>query len=242
MTLATLQYRETEATWTTPGGHPATFAYREQTNDWNTLSSILTSNEYHLPRHLSGWALDIGAYLGGVSIALALDNPDVRVLAVEPVPDNVRLTQRAVELNGLTDRVTVVDGALAGPDEGSVSIFYGYRGTESLEHHAFVGNSTLAYDTAGEVEHDERTLVPWTLTRLLDEFGIPEIEWAKIDCEGAEFSILRDPAVARLRFITGEWHNVRGHVQSDVSALLPGHDVTFDGPVDGPGGFVAVRR
>ena len=241
MTLATLQYTDTRGDWTTPAGHRAVFAYRTETNDWNTLSSILTHDEYELPRGLSGTALDIGAYLGGVCIALALDNPDLHVIAVEPVPDNVRLIRESIEANGVGDRVTLIDGALAGPKDKSISIFYGYRGTVSLEHHAFVGNSTLAYDTAGETDHDERIVTPVTLTQILA--GIDEVAWTKIDCEGGEYQILADPGVRKLRYIIGEWHNVRGHVQSDIATLLgKTHDVTFAGPENGPGEFRAVRR
>lgn len=240
MTLAPVLYEDAVGDWTTPNGHIASFAYRKETNDWNTLSSILTSNEYRLPSGISGVALDIGSYLGGVAIALALDNPDLHVVAVEPVPDNVRLIRQSIEANGLTDRIRLIDGALAGR-EPSVTISYGYRGTASLEHHAFVGNSTLAYDDGGAADHDERVLTPITLTRLLKDVDV--VAWTKIDCEGGEFSILSDPGVRKLAYIIGEWHNVRGHVQGDIATLLrKTHDVVFAGPVDGPGEFVAVRR
>lgn len=226
----------------TPRGRPVSLWVRADTNDWNTVNACLTEDEYGLrDLHLEGWALDIGAYLGGVTVALAVDNPELSVIAVEPVPGNVELLRLNVGLNGLTDRVRVIDGAVAAPGTPLVSVFYGYRGTPSLEHHAFVGNSTLAYDTGGETEHDERELVPFALHELLAMCDGP-VSFVKIDAEGAEFAFLSDPAVSKVPLIYGEWHNVRGHTQADVVALLPGHDVTFSGPPDGPGGFVAVLR
>ena len=84
-----LDYALALGPWTTPHGHPASFYYRAETNDWNTISSTMAPHdEYAIPSGLSGVAVDLGAYLGSVAIGLALDNPDLRVIAVEPVPPN----------------------------------------------------------------------------------------------------------------------------------------------------------
>ena len=233
-----MQYEITSATWISPGGHPLTIFYRRDTNDWNTVSATLTHDEYALPRGLSGHAVDIGGYLGTVGIALAADNPDLRVTIIEPVPPNAALIRRNIEANGLKERVTLIEGAASG-DHKPVTISFGYRGSESLEHHAFVGNSTLAYDGPGEYEHDEITYTPVTLADLVK--GGP-IDWLKIDTEGAEWSFLTGP-VSKVREIVGEWHPVRGKTLGDMAALLgETHVVTFDGPQSGPGGFRAVLR
>lgn len=233
-----MPYEIQQGSFRSPGGHALTVFYRLDTNDWNTVSATLTGDEYHLPRDLSGRAVDVGGYLGTVGIALAADNPDLRVTIIEPVPPNAALIRRNIEANDLRDRVTLIEGAASG-DHEPVTISYGYRGSESLEHHAFVGNSTLAYDGPGEAPHDEITYTPLTLADLLAD---GDIDWLKIDTEGAEWSFLTGP-VERVREIVGEWHPVRGHTLADMAALLgPTHVVTFDGPQTGPGGFRAVRR
>jgi FkbM family methyltransferase len=233
----------------TPRGQAARCRYRTDTSDWNTLYSALNEDEYGLrPLTLTGLALDIGAHIGAVTLGLALDNPDLRVIAVEPVPDNARLLRENVVLNGLKDRVTVIEGAAG---RGEVTVWYGYRGSETAEHHAFIGNSSLAYDHGGENEHDEISYWGWTLSALLDlgvdfAYIAPDaasLALVKIDNEGGEYDFLADPAVSRCERIVGEWHNVRGHVQTDIASLLGAtHVVTFSGPVGGPGGFLAVRR
>ena len=237
-------YIDAEGAWVTPGGHVAEFRYRTDTSDWNTISSVMAGNdEYSLPRGLTGAALDCGAHIGPVAVGLALDNPGLRIIAVEPVPDNLRLLRENVERNGLADRVTIVDGAIAGPGDEQVTVWHGYVGNETMEHHAFIGNSSLAYDHGGEAVHDQTIAEAWSLSRLLALLGAERIAWLKVDTEGAEYAFLTDPAVERVDLITGEWHNVRGHVQGDVARLLaPTHHVRFTGPVGGPGGFVATRR
>lgn len=238
-------YIELEGVWETPHGHPVAYRYRQDTNDWNTLSSIhAPSDEYHLPTGISGWAVDIGGYLGGVGICLALDNPELQVIIVEPVPDNARLIRVNVTNNGVADRVRVLEAAAAGPDDETALIRWGYYGNESIEHHAFVGNINLVESYGGSMPHTETEVSCYSLSGLLNMAGVAEFAYLKIDCEGCEFAVLSDPAVARVERIVGEWHPTHGATQQTVLDLLsPTHDVTWDGPFpQGPQGFIAVRR
>ena len=222
----------------TPNGRSATFRYRADTNDWNTLNACLTEDEYGLRGlAVAGHAVDIGGYLGGVGIGLALDNPGLRVTIIEPVPSNVELIRWAIEANGVTDQVTLLDCAAGGPADRTTVVSFGYRGEPHLEHHAFVGNTTLVYEYPDSHDHDELTVACVSLGALAP------IDFLKIDCEGCEWKVLTDPTTAAIPRIHGEWHSVNGHTAADLSVILGGsHSLTFSGPVEGPGGFVAVRR
>ena len=227
-------YEVRESVWRTPGGHEVRSLIRDGTNDWNTQNAIFADDEYGIPSGQSGVAIDVGAYLGGVSIAYALDNPEARVIAIEPVPPNVELIRQNIALNGLEGRILVIAGAVG---TGDVTVPYAYTGSESAEHHAFVGGSTLFDPTEA---HETVTYPGLTLTRLV---AGNDIAWLKIDTEGAEWTFLDDPAVANIETIVGEWHPYGGHTVGDMASLLGStHVVTFSGPQAGPGGFRAVRR
>lgn len=215
-------------TWQTPAGHAAQFRYRELTNDWNVISSVTTGNEYDLPIGLSGWAIDVGAHIGAVTVALALDNPKLHVIAVEPIPDNLFLLAQHIEANGLADRVVVIDGA-AGTDG---RVVYGGEG-ESAEHHAFVGNNEWSLAAPGA---SSLTAQCWSLSAILHRHKVREVAFLKIDCEGCEWSFLADPAIAKVQRIHGEWHPPGTFAQ--LGGLLPAHDVQ----AVGEHGFTAVRR
>ena len=234
------RYDVSPAEFRTPNGNPVSVYVREGTNDWNTAQSALNEDEYGLAQmHLLGLALDIGAHIGTVSLALAVDNPELLVIALEPIPENADLLRRNVEANGVTDRVAIIEGMAGAWGWGQVS--YGFRNSETALHHAFIGNSALGQ----QGEHRTADVPSYDLNRLLS--GVPwYFRFAKIDCEGGEYDFLaasRDD-LARVQEFRGEWHPLYGtRTRDDLRALLTEtHEVTFTGPIEGPGGFRALRR
>lgn len=236
----------------TPRGNSAWAWYRLNTNDWNTITSAMTEDEYHLADLplLSGHAVDIGAHIGSVGIGLAIDNPDLTVLCIEPVPDNVEMLQRNIEANGLTN-VTVLGAAAGGPDDKTTTVDWGYTGQPALEHHAYIGNTALVHEFGSNPHfpHKETTAECYSISRLLAHLGIERLSLLKIDCEGCEWGVLSDPATDRIDIILGEWHSVTPRClpgqtpnQGMLVERLPNHYVTFSGPERGPGGFHAVHR
>ena len=236
---------ETER-WTTPGGHEAifTYRYRPETTDWNSISSILTHDEYGIRAlALTGWAVDVGAHVGSMAIALALDHPDLRVIAIEPVPDNVRLIALNVEQNGLSDRVVVLAGGAGAPKAKTQRVAWNWNdGPDGMNTgHRFIGGSHLALDNP-DITHEEVSVPSWSVSRLLAHVGADRFALLKIDCEGCEAAFLTDPAIARIDRIVGEYHPpyidpARLHALLDAT-----HEVTIADPAAHLGAFMAVRR
>lgn len=229
-----------QGSFLTPRRQVARIFYREDTNDWNTAYSALNEDEYGLAdRYPTGRALDIGGHIGTVTLALVLDNPDVHVTVVEPVPDNVELIRRNLEANGVSDRADIV-AALAGR-HGTGTIRYAFKGGENELHHAYIGNSST---NAPEAEHTALTVPSVSLGDLTRG---QRIDFMKIDCEGGEYEFLHGPGLRLVTTIVGEWHPTPSEdgarTQQDIVDLLgPTHRVTFSGPEAGPGGFLAERR
>lgn len=229
--------------FTTPNGKPTIVYIREGTNDWNSANASLNEDEYGFRgRDVRGLALDIGGYLGTVGLGIAIDNPQARVICVEPVPENADLIERNAQANGMGTSFTLVRGAVGRGGE-PVTISYRYQGEENELHHAFVGNANNV--GAGALPHEE---VTWPALGIRDLVGDAEVSLCKIDCEGGEWAFFESPGVAQLALIVGEWHPTPfpdGTVGSQGrlrSLLEPTHAVAFTGPEAGPGGFTAVRR
>jgi FkbM family methyltransferase len=56
--------------------------------------------------------VEVGAHIGTTTIPALTRHGFARAVAIEPDPDNLRLLRANVALNGLHDRVTVIDGAV----------------------------------------------------------------------------------------------------------------------------------
>jgi len=236
-------YELTSAVWQTPKGNPATFWIRTGTNDHNTVASCMAPNDEYgtAGLDLSGLALDIGGYLGSVAVGLAIDNPQLVVIAVEPIPENADLIRRNAFANAVSNRVRVVRTA-AGHSDDEITVRYRFTHDDNALHHAFVGNAYLLSPAPVE-PHTEEVVKAVSLPDLIGE---DEVSFCKIDCEGGEYDFLDDPAVKQLARIHGEWHptpkwGAAGKAEI-IRLLSPTHDLTFSGPEAGPGGFIAVRH
>lgn len=229
-------------TWRTPKGSEVRFEFRfrPETTDWNTITACLNDDEYWLGGldNLEGVALDIGSHLGTVAIALLVDHPKLRAVAVEPVPGNVELIERNAAHNNVSDRLTIVQAAAGGPEGGSTTtIAWNWRreGEPHWAGHRYIGGLCGA-QSDHNIPHDEITVPVVSIADLCDG----DVAFCKIDCEGAEREFLDDPSVSRLQVIAGEYHPPRCAPEDLHTLLDPTHELTVWTP--GPGHFYATRK
>jgi len=121
--------------------------------------------------------LDVGAHIGKYAIlAGRLLRNTGRVIAFEPEPDNFRLLQKNVALNGLANVRCLNVGCWS--HDGSLKL---YRARGNLGGHSFLG------PRGGEsVEVSVRTL-----DSVLPEQGTGSVDMIKIDVERGESHVLR---------------------------------------------------
>ena len=224
-------------TMQTPRGRSVTYTVRADTADHNNVWSACQEDEYRL-RDVelgTGWALDIGAHIGGVTIPLALDNPDARIIAVEGLSENVALLRENVEAAGVADRVTILHAIAHRPGVKSGVMRWNFSGSEAGQHHRYIGNASQLGITGG----DEETVAAVSLSETLALAG-GFVAFCKIDCEGGEYDFLDDPfAAPKVREYRGEFHD--GY-QRIVEMLGESHDVRLTSGTDAFGAFEAVAR
>ena len=225
----------------TPNLRNANFHVREDTNDAALAYAILDADEYLLRNHapLTGWALDIGSHIGTVAVAMAIDNPELRVIAVEPVPDNAALIRENVAANGLQSRVFVEEAAAGAIGQSTARCAFDYRtgGTDDLGYviqNRFIGNIWRQSDQDAEVI--EAPVL--TLRGLAEKYGTDEFSYCKIDCEGCEWDFLAKDAQL-IREIVGEYHDAGP--KRIVKLLGKTHIVDIISDHNGTGIFRAVR-
>lgn len=230
---------ETETEWAfrTPHGNVATFSLRPGSSDWNTANSCNgTNDEYHLPSGLTGWALDVGAHIGALTVPLLLDNPDLRVVAIEALPENAALLRENIRRNRVADRCVVLERAAG--DGKPQRIGYGFA-TGPEAHSRYIGSANAPKDrdfvTVPGVSLDQVFDVAFPVDGPLEKI---EFVWLKIDAEGAEYPFFESASIDDLRLIK----HMEGEVHFGIQRLreaLPTHEVTGDKDF---GQFTAVRR
>ncbi len=151
---------------------------RRGTVDADFLANVLVNEEYFAhggPPAIDATIVDIGANIGSFTLAAAKHARAGRIIAVEPVPENLRLLRRNVEQNGL-GQVEILPGAVTHPDaHGSVTL-----------HVADPGFHSTAFDRGrGSIN-----VRGWTLAEIFERYQINRCDFLKIDCEGAEFDFL----------------------------------------------------
>lgn len=151
--------------------------------------------------------LDVGASLGLWTVPLArmAAAREARVWAFEPNPANIEWIRRNVELNGLSEHVTVCDVGLGDRREEVTLVSSEYG----------VGNGVIAVQDSESTEKFSHVQVR---VERLDDIELPApVSFVKIDTEGYEPAFLRGAAelIARDRpVIFGEfapvWMRARG--------------------------------
>ena len=121
--------------------------------------------------------IDVGANVGYFSVvAASVVGAEGAVFAFEPDPDNCRLLRANAELNGLDDRVIVVEAALSdasGPGELFLS-------ADNLgDHQVYAGN-------------ESRSSVPIDLLQGSEYLAarLQRMDLLKVDTQGAEFQVM----------------------------------------------------
>ena len=213
-----------------PRGNPVSVHVREGTTDamvatatFSLVPGVVT-DEYRLARYrISGWALDVGAHIGVVTLALLADNPDLLVVAIEPLPENVEMIRKNLALNGWTDRCEIRWGAV-----GTTEVDWDYPGEEGsfARINRYIGHLSDLTPTAGRVAKVPR----------IDLSFLPRMAFAKWDCEGCEWPSIRE---VQADHIVGEWHGEPGI--EGLRDLLEGYriEATDPGPI---GSFWAERE
>lgn len=238
MTLETVREPETLQLhdYRTPRGGSALMEWRVGTNDHNTLFSCMTEDEYRLAELTFGpdaVAVDVGAYIGGVTVSLARDNGGLRVIAVEPVTANVALLQDNLARNNLADQVLVLHAAAGRPGQTKARVLWAFGDDEAGRHHRYVGNSSIA---AHQAIHEEEDVEAIDLEGLVALAG-GHVDFMKVDCEGGEYALFAGGAEG-VGHIVGEYHD---GAQRLVDLLDATHVVTIQG-TDHFGAFRADPR
>jgi FkbM family methyltransferase len=155
------------------------FSVREPMDVW-VIKETCVDADYLPPAEFQpGWTVvDIGAGLGDFTIFAAVNCPNGRIFAYEPLTSSYKLLEHNLALNGLTNVTAYQQATAASP---------GLMAAQSNQTEAV--STRFVSDKVDDV--DQETAVPTiTLAELLDRLPGGYCHLMKIDCEGCEFDLL----------------------------------------------------
>ncbi len=149
----------------------------------------------------AGWTIiDIGAAIGEYSLYAALAKPGVRVFAFEPFSDSYQILHKNLVINGL-QTVKAFQKAV-----------WGRTGTLNLNLETGEPLQIYSYDAKSGDDKSEGLLVEaLSLEEAIQSIQIDKVDLLKMDCEGAEYEILRNASretLAKIDRIIMEYHDL----------------------------------
>jgi FkbM family methyltransferase len=174
------------------GGEAHRLIIRNNGYDWTVACEIFVRRIYRLDMTGTARILDLGGNIGLATLWFAWSFPGAQICAVEPIPDNLSVLKRNIELNGAT--ATVVEAAV-GPADGKARFALSLDPTQH--------SASAAGSTGRTVEVDVLS-VP----SLMALMGWEDVDLLKIDIEGGEKEVLggRPSWLRKVRCIIGEGH------------------------------------
>jgi FkbM family methyltransferase len=128
--------------------------------------------------------VDVGAHIGKYSIiASKMVGSKGKVIAIEAHPDNCNILKKNIALNKLSN--VIVLNCAAHSTETLVKLY------EPGQEDGFTIYNTIMTDRSSLNTQRYIEVKANTLDSLLLEKGIKQVNWIKIDVEGAEFEVLR---------------------------------------------------
>lgn len=130
--------------------------------------------------------VDIGANEGYYTLRMLAENPLARAIVVEPNPIAVVLLKRNILSNNLSDRVTIIEGAV-----GERSGFVRLNTVNEITSIGSVENLTGKHSWLDSERVVIREVPVFRLDEILDKNDVKCIDILKIDTEGSELQVLK---------------------------------------------------
>ncbi|MDE1856229.1 MAG: FkbM family methyltransferase [Candidatus Micrarchaeota archaeon] len=177
------------------------------------LSENFASDQYQMMDVKGKVLVDVGAFFGETAILFALRGAS-RVYAFEPYPYSFEIAKENIELNGLGNKITLINKGCGLPGRVRVDEKHKNRMYSNLKN----------FRVGREIE-------VLSLKNIVEQYNIPIDSRLKLDCEGCENSLIMNANInTALRFkqIFMEYHYGYKHLSEKLMSML--FDVKYGAP------------
>ncbi len=192
------------------------FHVRVNTSDILVIWEIWRAGIYDDPRfpiREDFVVVDVGAHIGGFSIRAAQRAPGGRVFAYEASGKNFSMLEANKKLNKLQN--LHIENAAVSDQRGKMKFF-------------LPGENGALGSLLQDSNSPSETVRTITLKNIFEEHDLKQINYLKMDVEGAEYNILagcNEETLAKIQHIVMEYHEFQGDSRShrDLVNILQSH-------------------
>jgi FkbM family methyltransferase len=167
---------------------------------WGIADQVWREKVYvkHFPILKSYRVLDVGAHFGFFSVFAGRQNADIKVVSYEPSQGSFEILRKNLDKNLGSKNSSAFNFGLS--DTRRESVFYkpaGHDASGTLFKENLGQNAVPIIEERVQIEEANR------IWEVFDAY-----DFAKLDCEGAEFAILRclGDRITRLHYLVLEYH------------------------------------
>jgi FkbM family methyltransferase len=170
------------------------------------LRDIFRNREYadFFPFYESSTIVDVGAHFGYFALFAATNSAtESRIIAIEPSADNYHVLCENIAASRLKN-ITTLNAALS--DTPGVKLLYQGQGGRSVNY------SLFSKDCNALSSNQSEGVESLTLSDLCQKCALQQVDFLKMDCEGAEYGILTASdaeTLGRIRTISLEFHDLK---------------------------------
>lgn len=183
--------------------------------DASVAAEIFKIKEYRIVEDIIKSAtsviIDAGAHAGFFSLYVRSLNSNVKILAIEPEPDNIKLLHRHLEENQV-DNVEIIEAGLSAK-----------TGNRLLRLSKDSHNHRLTSLSKKDPNVKAISVYTYSLSDLFKKCIIKDVSLLKMDIEGEEFEIfesLSDEYLQRIQAVILEYHTKGGKNLKEIEERL----------------------
>ncbi len=220
--------------------HLLKFRYSSEA-DLSVIEEIFLDKMYRateeIIKNLQHPVLDIGAHIGCFSIYASILNPQIKIIALEPEPNNFELLKQNIKINHCQNIIVKQYAVIhyhpersegSRPSRGSSSLAVPqnddtkatlYLNPDSHNHSTF-------YQTENSIKVPATTLENLILKNKLNKIGL-----LKIDIEGAEFQIIKNLEKNiwdKIQYLAIEYHEFENNKRADLENIIRTHGFSLE--------------
>lgn len=147
--------------------------------------------------------IDVGANAGFFNILLFSKIHKARVLAYEPMPSNIHFFKEAIDKNPILQSIKLYQAAVTGEPKEYIELF-----TEDTEGNTVVSS---VFSNFNQLNNKKVRVEARSLTSIIEENGLHQVDLLKLDCEGSEYDIIynTEPSVlTKAKMMVIEVHQI----------------------------------